>query len=206
MLNDRGITIPPHEQPLLSDEYTYANFLEDFKDDQSLNHMYGEECYVHYVPPSSKKSPASKSDVDEFLAIYNAEAIKYPQLAGILITNDKGITPVFNKSFDQSVNEMVQHFMYDELTLNPNEGFYSSPHRRLTDIPKELKDNFRYLPEMIIRNRHVDTRGSDAIAKWHGWKVNDVIAILRDGPMGSMTDQTIFYRRVVPSIIKAKKS
>jgi len=210
MMQRRGYTVP--DAALL--DYTYAQFEAYYK--QVLASTEGQPsidlfdvltteietprlALVWYTPQQSRDIPVE--DIRDIVAHATEDDGSLRNYRTVIIISSGKMSTKIAQHVDILEQLNYQHFTYQELMYDPTHHFLYVPHTRLRS-----KEEKAFFASTKIQASQLPTLlSSDAIVKYHGWPVNSVIRIQRTSIVGTLSAESVFYRRVVQAPVKGEK-
>ena len=208
MLTDRGYTMPDsHVADMTMQEFQKYYKSEDEEKEVFLKmsviahrdineemNLPEDQLFIWYVGHQS--NDVSMDNFRDFLERVHSKEMLVIYRHCMIISNKKLGSTVVGKI--SSLPELeIEHFMYDQLRINPNDYFLTPKHTKIP--PKQAKEFFTKHKIQVTQIPLMFD--SDAVARWYGWKHGDFIKIEGDNIMIPMMS-TINFRLVVKGNIK----
>lgn len=193
MMIFRGYAIPDHELSFvaaLTSESEYNKLTNTCKKRDDLNCVYTNstsKIYVYYASRTSGKKLISKDMIKEFISNYYILDVN----TAIIISNSKLSSSA--QALLIQTNLDYQFFMEDEFYINPTQHLYTPLHVKASE--SERKQILKELNVEVDKMSNISVH--DAIVKYYGWKVGDLIKIYRDDSYVEVLDKKSLKYKIV---------
>jgi DNA-directed RNA polymerase I, II, and III subunit RPABC1 len=154
-----------------------------------------DRILVWYV--ANQDGEVTVDDLREFLTYIHDDATSQPQYRHCMIISNHKLGSRVSQQIQQLSKLHIEHFMYDELIMNPLNYFLTPKYTKLTS---EDATNL-FTKHKIQANQMPLMFDSDKVARWYGWTHGDVVFVENYSLVESNKKEAT-YRLVVRAPLK----